>query len=58
MLFRSVDKYFQREVKVMQESRHPNIVQYIGLSLAPQPPRVPGVVPRPRILIISEYLTR
>ncbi|KAL8280946.1 hypothetical protein RQP46_006625 [Phenoliferia psychrophenolica] len=53
-----VDKYFQREVKVMQEARHPNIVQYIGLSLAPQPPRQPGVVPRPRILIISEYLPR
>lgn len=49
--FRSllVDKYFARECKLLAECRHPNIVQYLGLCLAPGTSR--------RILIISEYLT-
>lgn len=46
-----VDKYFQRECKIMQESRHPNIVQYLGLCLAPSQSQTSR-----RILIISEYL--
>ncbi|KAH8923342.1 kinase-like protein [Atractiella rhizophila] len=69
-----VQKYFQRECKIMQEARHPNVVQYIGLSLAPPPPShtLPPFTfqqttvsspssPKPppkRILIISEYLPR
>jgi len=28
----------QREIKIMQESRHPNVVQYLGLCLAPPLP--------------------
>ncbi|KAH8914320.1 kinase-like protein [Atractiella rhizophila] len=69
-----VQKYFQRECKIMQEACHPNVVQYIGLSLAPPPPShtLPPFTfqqttvsspssPKPppkRILIISEYLPR
>jgi hypothetical protein len=33
----SVEKYFARECKIIREARHPNIVQYIGLCLAPPP---------------------
>lgn len=33
-----VEKYFARECKILQEARHPNIVQYIGLCLAPPGP--------------------
>ncbi|PLW36398.1 hypothetical protein PCASD_13715 [Puccinia coronata f. sp. avenae] len=32
-----VEKYFARECKIIREARHPNIVQYIGLCLAPPP---------------------
>ncbi|SCZ94173.1 BZ3500_MvSof-1268-A1-R1_Chr12-2g03735 [Microbotryum saponariae] len=55
-----VDKYFRRECKIMAEARHPNIVQYLGLCLAPpDPPRYDGdAASRQRILIISEYLPR
>ncbi|EGG01671.1 uncharacterized protein MELLADRAFT_45059, partial [Melampsora larici-populina 98AG31] len=34
----NVEKYFARECKILQEARHPNIVQYIGLCLAPPGP--------------------
>lgn len=58
----AVDKYFQRECKIMQEARHPNIVQYLGLCLAPPAPGTPSTTKtasrRKRILIISEYLPR
>ncbi|KAA1111894.1 hypothetical protein PGT21_014803 [Puccinia graminis f. sp. tritici] len=30
-----VEKYFARECKILREARHPNIVQYLGLCLAP-----------------------
>ncbi|POW09586.1 hypothetical protein PSTT_06769 [Puccinia striiformis] len=30
-----VDKYFARECRISRDARHPNIVQYIGLCLAP-----------------------
>jgi LIM domain kinase 1 len=50
-----VDKYFNRECQIMQESRHPNIVLYLGLCLAPSASTTPTVT---RILIISEYLPR
>lgn len=59
-----VDKYFQRECRLMAESRHPNIVQYLGLSLAPAPPAQSSAnskahaATRQRILIISEFLPR
>ncbi|SGY19948.1 BQ5605_C017g08401 [Microbotryum silenes-dioicae] len=54
-----VDKYFRRECKIMAEARHPNIVQYLGLCLAPPDPlRYDGEASRQRILIISEYLPR
>ncbi|KAK9894595.1 kinase-like protein [Cystobasidium minutum MCA 4210] len=33
-----VDKYFRRECTLMKECRHPNIVQFIGLCLAPASP--------------------
>lgn len=33
-----VDKYFRRECTLMKECRHPNIVQFIGLCLAPPSP--------------------
>lgn len=46
-----MDKYFQRECELLSQSRHPNIVQYLGLSLAP-----PTSQSSRRILIISEYL--
>lgn len=59
----TVDKYFQRECKIMAEARHPNIVQYLGLCLAPAAPpsnifpnRPVPTEQRQRILIISEYL--
>ncbi|KAI5480140.1 hypothetical protein MNV49_001800, partial [Pseudohyphozyma bogoriensis] len=54
-----VDKYFQREIKTMQEARHPNIVQYLGLCLAPAPQTNvvnPGGSATQRILIISEFI--
>lgn len=59
----TVDKYFQRECKIMAEARHPNIVQYLGLCLAPAAPPSNISPDRPaptrqRILIISEYLPR
>lgn len=41
---------------VMQQARHPNVVQYLGLCLAP--PAGSSHSPRPRILIISEFLPR
>ncbi|GAA5896411.1 hypothetical protein JCM5296_002724 [Sporobolomyces johnsonii] len=59
-----VEKYLQREITLMQQARHPNIVQFIGLCLAPpNPPSYLDSTPspahaRPRILIISEYLPR
>ncbi|KAK0523175.1 hypothetical protein OC834_005999 [Tilletia horrida] len=43
-----VAKYFERECVLMKEARHPNIVQYIGLS------RSPGA--DGRIYIISEFV--
>ncbi|GAA6046767.1 hypothetical protein JCM3770_005633 [Rhodotorula araucariae] len=52
-----VEKYLQREITLMQQARHPNIVQYLGLCLAPASSR--STLPdRPRILIISEFLPR
>lgn len=67
-----VDKYFEREVKLMQQARHPNIVQYLGLCLAlpaaapsttstpaPSTTTTPSsAMPPHRILIISEFLPR
>ncbi|GAA5827667.1 hypothetical protein JCM11251_001778 [Rhodosporidiobolus azoricus] len=59
-----VEKYLQREITLMQQARHPNIVQYLGLCLAPAPPlpkhlSSPSTPPSPpRILIISEFLPR
>ncbi len=32
-----VEKYFERECVLMKEARHPNIVQYIGLTKSPGP---------------------
>ncbi|KAJ7584872.1 kinase-like domain-containing protein [Mycena floridula] len=43
-----VSKYFEREWRLMKESRHPNIVLFLGLSRAPDPDG--------RIFIISEFI--
>ncbi|TFK47257.1 kinase-like protein [Heliocybe sulcata] len=43
-----VAKYFEREWRLMKETRHPNVVLYLGLSRAPEPDA--------RIFIISEYI--
>ncbi|KAK7689174.1 hypothetical protein QCA50_007865 [Cerrena zonata] len=43
-----VAKYFEREWRLMKEARHPNVVQYLGLSRAPAPDG--------RIFIISEFI--
>ncbi|KAI6006208.1 kinase-like domain-containing protein [Pisolithus orientalis] len=44
----NVAKYFEREWRLMKESRHPNVVLYLGLSRAPPPDG--------RIFIVSEYI--
>lgn len=33
-----VEKYMAREITLMQQARHPNVVQYLGLCLAPPAP--------------------
>lgn len=43
-----VEKYFERECVLMKEARHPNIVQYIGLTKSPGRDG--------RIYIISEFV--
>ncbi|KAH9993034.1 kinase-like domain-containing protein [Russula vinacea] len=43
-----VSKYFEREWRLLKESRHPNVVLYLGLSRAPEPDG--------RIFIISEFI--
>ncbi|KAF7297184.1 TKL/LISK/LISK-DD1 protein kinase [Mycena indigotica] len=43
-----VAKYFEREWRLMKETRHPNCCLYIGLSRAPEPDN--------RIYIISEFI--
>ncbi|KAH9982011.1 kinase-like domain-containing protein [Russula compacta] len=43
-----VTKYFEREWRLLKESRHPNVVLYLGLSRAPEPDG--------RIFIISEFI--
>ncbi|KAI0027497.1 kinase-like domain-containing protein [Vararia minispora EC-137] len=43
-----VPKYFEREWRLLKESRHPNVVLYLGLSRAPDPDG--------RIFIISEFV--
>ncbi|KAN0136507.1 Protein kinase-like domain containing protein [Lactarius tabidus] len=43
-----VAKYFEREWRLLKESRHPNVVLYLGLSRAPDPDG--------RIFIISEFI--
>ncbi|KAG7087552.1 hypothetical protein E1B28_013508 [Marasmius oreades] len=43
-----VSKYFEREWRLMKESRHPNIVLFLGLSRAPDPDG--------RIFIVSEFI--
>lgn len=43
-----VAKYFEREWRLMKESRHPNIVLFLGLSRAPEPDN--------RIFIVSEFI--
>lgn len=68
-----VEKYLAREIALMQQARHPNIVQYLGLCLVPPPPPPPSSPPPPeaersdqpatatgskRILIVSEFLPR
>ncbi|KAM0786058.1 hypothetical protein ACM66B_006869 [Microbotryomycetes sp. NB124-2] len=52
----NVDKYLERECRILSASRHPNIVQLIGFSLAPA--HSTSVPPLPRLLIVSEYLPR
>lgn len=47
-----VQKYFEREWRLMREARHPNVVLYLGLSKSPpDAPKNPGVV-----YIVSEYV--
>lgn len=57
-----VEKYLYREISLMQQARHPNVCQYLGLCLAPPPPRDAvtdeGTSRSTRILIVSEYLPR
>lgn len=36
-----VEKYMAREITLMQQARHPNVVQYLGLCLAPPAPPPP-----------------
>ncbi|KAL1741801.1 kinase-like protein [Schizophyllum fasciatum] len=43
-----VAKYFEREWRLMKETRHPNAVLFIGLSRAPDPDN--------RIFIVSEFV--
>jgi len=43
-----VAKYFEREWRLLKESRHPNVVLYLGLSRAPDPDG--------RVFIISEFI--
>ncbi|CEH17150.1 kinase-like protein [Ceraceosorus bombacis] len=43
-----VEKYFERECVLMKEARHPNIVQYIGVSKSPDPDG--------RVYIVSEFV--
>ncbi|KAI0297013.1 kinase-like protein [Multifurca ochricompacta] len=43
-----VAKYFEREWRLLKESRHPNVVLYLGLSRAPEP--------NGPIFIISEFI--
>lgn len=43
-----VAKYFEREWRLMKETRHPNAVLFIGLSRAPEPDN--------RIFIVSEFV--
>ncbi|KAJ7817859.1 kinase-like domain-containing protein [Mycena olivaceomarginata] len=43
-----VAKYFEREWRLMKETRHPNCCLYIGLSRAPEPDN--------RIFIVSEFI--
>lgn len=43
-----VEKYFERECVLMKEARHPNIVQYIGLTKSPGQDG--------RIYIVSEFV--
>ncbi|KAK4048551.1 hypothetical protein OIV83_004719 [Microbotryomycetes sp. JL201] len=50
----NVDKYLERECRILSEARHPNIVQLIGFSFAP--PSSSSSLPR--LLIVSEYLPR
>ncbi|KAK4053640.1 hypothetical protein OIO90_003879 [Microbotryomycetes sp. JL221] len=56
----NVDKYLERECRILADCRHPNIVQLIGFALAPSPPSYssPSESNRPRLLIVSEYLSR
>ncbi|KAI6017867.1 kinase-like domain-containing protein [Pisolithus marmoratus] len=44
----NVAKYFEREWRLMKESRHPNVVLYLGLARAPPQ--------NGRIFIVSEYV--